>query len=112
MNDYSSHFIDNEADIEMLNNVLGAHSKKMAETGLKFKTPDCQSYLFGRWKDQTLLIWGVFTAPVDSFIHSCLHIPGITLGFAEPAGLQSGGQAWRGLHTPCLEKGMQTAGKA
>ena len=100
MNDYSSHFIDNEADIEMFNNVLGAHSKKMAETGLKFKTPDCQSYLFGCWKDQTLLIWGGLHCP-GGFIHSFLPpYTGIALGFEETASLQSGGQAWWGLAHP------------
>ena len=44
LNDYTSHFMESEADIEMLTNVLGMHSKKVAEVGLRCWTPDCQSF--------------------------------------------------------------------
>lgn len=62
----------------------------MTEMGLSRKASDCQPYHFGHWKNQTLL--GVFTAPGDSFIHSCLS-HSRRFGFEDTVRLQSCGHA-------------------
>lgn len=69
LNDYTGHFIENEADIEMLNSVLGMHSKKMAEMRLKCWTLDCWS--FWPLEGQNLLIWGFSLPLYVSFYCSC-----------------------------------------
>ena len=61
--------MESEADIEMLNNVLGMHSKKVAEVGLRCWTPDCQS--FRPLEGQNLLIRGFSLPPYVSCCCSC-----------------------------------------